>query len=385
MSPRGWSVTLVAAVVLAAADVPSAAVAQTPDQTINAKTDPQDAAAALNSACANNIKNCTLATKADGTADISVTNGYNDPEILGDVVYNCANWDGPNAYTSTSVTDTRGETTSLTESLSVTLQGGLIGIASASAEFKVFSSQSDSWTASVTPQTTIGVPPGYKGYTTTQVLSAKATASYSITDGIKLIAVTGVDLSFAGYQDPQSNGNDARVIYNTLAVPIEPFYPNPIHPEVPNSSYQSFPPCTAVSDAPDTTVVSSSLGGVQPKRRTGRFEFTLCKPGGRCVHHSLRGSPPPKMRRATAKLTRRGRTYAAGTDIRGRIRLTERRRITAGMYRLTIKKKPKRFKERRYGGRLAEQHVTIRVPIKVCGNSPSGGPRWGNSCTNAKP
>ena len=94
--------------------------------------------------------------------------------------------------------------------------------------------------------------------------------------------------------------------------------------------YQGLPPCTAVSDAPDTTVVSSSLGGVQQKRQTGRFEFTLCKPGGRCVHHSLRGAPPAKMRRATAKLTRRGRTYAAGTYIRGRIRLTERRKITAG-------------------------------------------------------
>ena len=375
MSPRAWSVTLMAAILLAAAAVPSAAVAQTPDQTINAQQDPQGAAAALNSACADNIKNCKL-------ADISVTNGYNAPEILGDVVYNCAPPGGPNAYTATSVTDTRGETTSLTESLSVTLQGGLIGIASASAEFKVFSSQSDSWTASVTSQTTITVPPGYKGFTTTEVLSANATASYNVTDGINLIKVTGVNLSFAGYQDPQSNGNDARVIYNTLTVPIDPLFPvdrfDPLGP------YQDLAPCTAVSDAPDTTVVNSSVGGVQQKRRTGRFEFTLCKPGGRCVHHSLRGSPPAKMRRATAKLTRRGRTYAAGTDIRGRIRLTERRKITAGTYRLTIAKKPKRFRERRYGGRLAEQHVTTRIPIKVCGNSPSTGLLFGKSCTNAK-
>ncbi len=374
MSARGWSLTLVAAVLLAASAVPGAAGAPTPDQTINAQTDPKDAAAALNSGCADNINNCTL-------ADISVTNGYNAPQILGDVLYNCAPPGGPNAYTSTSVTDTRGETTSVSESLSVTLQGGLIGIASASAEFKVFSSQSESWTASVTPQTSITVPPGYKGYTTTQVLSANATASYYVTDGIKLIEVTGVDLSFAGYQNPRSNGNDARVIYNTLTEPIDPAFP--IDPHNP-LGYQVFPPCTAVSDAPDTTFVASSLGGVQPKRQTGRFEFTRCTPGGRCVHHSLRGAPPAKMRRATAKLTRRGRTYAAGTDIRGRIRLTERRKITAGKYRLTIKQKPKRFHERRYGGRLAEQHVTIRVPINVCGNSPSSGPRFGNSCTNAK-
>ena len=375
MSPRGWSVALVAAVLLAAAAVPSAAVAQTPDQTINAQTDPNDAAAALNSGCADKIANCTL-------ADMSVvTNDYNAPQILGDVLYNCGPLGGPDAYTATSVTDTRGETTSVSESVSVTLQGGLIGVASASVEFKAFASQSDSWTASVTAGTSIPVPPGYKGYTTTQVLSANATAAYYVTDGINLIKVTNVDLTFAGYQDP-THQNDARVIYNTITVPIDPLYP--IDRFDPLGPYQALQPCTAVSDAPDATVVSAALGGVQQKRQTGRFEFTLCAPGRRCVHHSLRGAPPAKMRRAAARLTRRGRTYAAGTDIRGHIRLMERRKITAGKYRLTIKQKPKRFRERRYGGRLAEQHVTIHVPIKVCGNSPSGGPRWGNSCTNSR-
>ncbi len=378
MSPRGWSVAVVAAVLLAAAAVPSAAVAQTPDQTINAQTDPEDAAAALNSGCGDDITNCKLASMSE------VTNDYNPPRIVGDVLYNCAPPGGPTAYTSTSVTETRTETTSVSESLSVKLQGGLIGVASVSAQFTAFSSQAQSVSNSVQAQTTIPVPPGYKGYTTSQVLSAKATAAYNVTDGIHLIQVTGIDLTFPGYQDPNTNGDDAGVVYNTATEPISPFYPDPIHPGVPNSSYQGFPPCNAVSDAPNTTVVSSSLGGVQQKRQTGRFEFTLCKPSGRCVHHSLRGAPPAKMRRATAKLTRRGRTYAAGTYIRGRIRLTERRKITAGTHRLTIKQEPKRFRERRFGGRLAEQHVTIRVHIKVCGNSPSGGPRWGNSCANAR-
>jgi hypothetical protein len=373
MSPRGWSVALVAAVLLAAAAVPGAAVAQTPDQTINAQTDPKDAAAALNSGCADNINNCTL-------ADISLTNGYSTPQILGDVLYNCAPIGGPDAYTGTSVSDTRGETTSLSESVSVTLQGGLIGIASASAEFKAFSSQSQGWTTTVTQTTSITVPPGYKGYTTTQVPTVNATAAYYVTDGIHLIDVTNVDLSYP-YPNASATGNGNNTFYNLITVPIEPLYPSPIHPGVPNGSYQGFAPCTGVSDAPDTTVVGSGLGGVQ---QTGRFEFTLCKPGGRCVHHSLRGAPPPKVRRATAVLARGARTYAAGTDIGGHIRLTERRKITAGTYYLTIKQKPKRFKERRNGGRLAEQRAVIRVPIKVCGNSPSAGPRFGNPCTNAK-
>ena len=205
MSPRGWSVAVVAAVLLAAAAVPSAAVAQTPDQTINAQTDPEDAAAALNSGCADNITNCKLADMS------AVTNDYNPPQILGDVLYNCAPPGGPNAYTSTSVTETRSETTSVSESLSVTLQGGLIGVASASAEFKAFSFAVETRGRTRSQaQTTIPVPPGYKGYTTTQVLSANATAAYYVTDGINLIQVTGVDLTFAGYQDPNTNGNDAR-------------------------------------------------------------------------------------------------------------------------------------------------------------------------------
>jgi hypothetical protein len=373
MSPRGWSVALVAAVLLAAAAVPGAAVAQTPDQTINAQTDPTDAVAALNSGCADNINNCTL-------AGISVTNGYDAPQILGDVLYNCAPPGGPNAYTGTSVSATRGETTGLSESLSVTLQGGLIGVASASAEFKAFSSQSEGFTATVTQGTSIPVPPGYKGYTTTQVLSADATTSYYVTDGIHLIDVTNLDLSIPGYQNPSTNGNDAQTIYNLITVPIDPFFPLGPH----DPGYQLSAPCTAVSDAPDTTVVGGGLGGVQQKRQIGRFKFTLCTPGRRCVTHSLRGAPPAQMRRATAKLARGGRTYATGTDIRGHIRLTELRKITGGMYQLTIKQKPRRFKERRNGGRPAEQRVVIRVPINVCGNSPSAGPRFGNPCTNAK-
>ena len=263
MSPRGWSVAVVVAVLLAAAAVPSAAVAQTPDQTINAQTDPEDAAAALNSGCGDDITNCKLASMSE------VTNDYNPPRIVGDVLYNCAPPGGPTAYTSTSVTETRTETTSVSESLSVKLQGGLIGIASVSAQFTAFSSQAQSVSNSVQAQTTIPVPPGYKGYTTSQVLSAKATAAYNVTDGIHLIQVTGIDLTFPGYQDPNTNGDDAGVVYNTATEPISPFYPDPIHPGVPNSSYQGFPPCNAVSDAPNTTVVSSSLGGVQQKRQTG--------------------------------------------------------------------------------------------------------------------
>jgi hypothetical protein len=295
------------------------------------------------------------------------------------VLYNCAPPGGPTAYTATQVSDTRGETTSVSESVSVTLQGGLIGIASASAEFKAFSSQADTFSTTVTAGTSIPVAPGYKGYTTTQVPTINANASYYITDGIKLIKVTGVDLSFP-YPNPNSNGNDSGVVTNLITAPI--IHSPPLDPS--RFLWDAFPPCTAVSDAPDTTVVGGGLGAVNPNVSAGSVRFTLCTPGKRCVTHALRAASPPRLRRATAKLTRGGRTYAKGTDIRGRIRLTQRRRITAGRYRLTIAKKPRHYHERLYGGKLVEEHATIRVPINVCGNTPSAGPRFGNTCANAR-
>ena len=207
------------------------------------------------------------------------------------------------------------------------------------------------------------VPPGYKGFTTTQVLSAETQASYYVTRGIKLIEVTGIDMSFPGYQDNLTSG-DSRVIYNTIATPINPLVP--IDPRIPLDNYQSIAPCNSVSDSP-----SNALGGVRPKAAARSFKLTVCPPSGRCVTHSLRQLPPPKIRRATAILTRGGRTYATGTDIRGRIRLNERRKIGPGRFRLTIKQKPRKFIVRQNGRRLhtAEQHVVINVPVNLCGNT----------------
>ena len=220
---RLWSVGLAGAVLAAAAVVPSGAVAAspggdgggharagrpplgaTPDQVINAQTNPTAATQALQG-CAD-ISNCSL-------ANANVTGGYGPPAILGDVLYNCNPPGGSNAYTAASISDTRGETTSVSEKLSVKLQGGLIGIASTSLEAWVSSTQAQTFSTTVTTTSQVTVPPGYKGYTTTQVLSANVTASYYITRGIHLIEVTGVDMTFPGYQDNQHSG-DSQVIYN---------------------------------------------------------------------------------------------------------------------------------------------------------------------------
>jgi small secreted domain DUF320 len=396
---RVWRVGLAGAVLAAAAAAPGSAVGaslssvaagsaraghpplgQTPDQVINAQTDPSDAAQQLSTGCAD-ISNCAVAklsnpkTPSDPSAP-PIIDAYGPPSILGDVLYNCAAPGGPDAFTAVGISDTRGETTSVSERLSVKLQGGLIGIASASAEFSAFSSQSETFSTTVSTTSQVTVPPGYKGFTTTQVLSANTQASYYITRGIKLIEVTGVDLTFPGYQDNQTSG-DSRVIYNGVVQPINP---------VINLNYETIPPCNAVNANPTT-----GLGGARPKFTSGSFKLTLCRPGKRCVTHTLRGAPPPNIRRATAILTRKARTYAIGTDIRGRIRLKQRRKITPGKYSLIIKQKPKKTIVRQNGKRLhtAEQQVVIHIPINVCGNTagPVSGlnPKFGNTCTNAKP
>jgi hypothetical protein len=310
--------------------------AQTPTQVINAQTDPDAAAQALNAGCAD-ISNCTL-------ADATITNDYGPPAILGDALYNCAPVGSPDAYTATSISDTRAETTSLSEKLSVKLQGGLVGLVSASTEFSVFSSQSSTFSTTVTTGTQIPVPPGYEGFTTTQVLSANVTASYYITRGINLIKVTGIDMSFPGYQDKQNTG-DSTVIYNTITKPINP---------VIILNYQTIAPCNAVSDAPST----NGLGGARPRPQKGSFKLTVCPGGGRCVTHTIPGAPPARLARATAILTRGGRAYATGTDINGRIRLTGHRRIGAGRYTLTLRKATKSH-------RRSQTIQTTIVPVLI--------------------
>ena len=212
------------------------------------------------------------------------------------------------------------------------------------------------------------------------MLSAETQASYYVTQGIKLIEVTGIDMSFPGYQDNLTSG-DSRVIYNTIATPINPLVP--IDPRIPLDNYQSIAPCNSVSDSP-----SNALGGVRRKAATRSFKLTVCPPSGRCVTHTVRQLPPPKIRRATAILTRAGRTYATGTDIRGHIRLNERRKLRTGRYRLTIRQKPRKMIVRQNGRRLhtAEQHVVINVPLNVCGNAlgrASGHNPTPNICQNA--
>ena len=350
---RLWPVGLVGAVLAVAAVVPSGAVAAsrgavaggsaradranlrgTPTEVIDAQTDPAGAAAALSAGC-QDLSNCSWQTA-------SVTPGYGPASILGDVLYNCSTDQQDNAETAVGVSDERAETTSISEKLSVKLQGGLIGLASASAEFEVFSKQSETFSTEVATTNAVSVEPGWKGYTTTQVLSANVTGSTYITQGINLIQVKDIDLSFPGYQDNQ-DGSDSQVIYNGISVPMTP-------DDIASR-------CNAVNGNP-----GSLLGGARRTVPTGSFKLALCGLRAACVTRKVTGAPPPVIRQATVTLARDGRTYAAGTDTLGRIRLTPRRAITAGNYTLTISQGPSPSSG---GRRRAVTEFRTIVPVTI--------------------
>ena len=188
------------------------AVQGTPSQVIDAKTDPDAAAQALNAGCAD-LSNCSWQTA-------NITAGYGPSRILGDALYNCSTDDGENAETAVGVSDERAQTTSVSEKVSLKLSLGLIGIADSSVEFEAFSKQAETFSTEVSTTNAVVVPPGWKGYTTTQVLSANVTGSTYITEGInKLIEVKDIDLSFPGYQNAQDR-SDSQIIYNGIKAPM---------------------------------------------------------------------------------------------------------------------------------------------------------------------
>jgi len=177
----------------------------TPSQVIDAQTDPQDAANALNTGCAN-LSDCSW------QADDAPTIAYGPAQILGDALYDCSAPGVGDALTAVGVSQTLGETTSISESLSVEVGLGFLGFEKSTAEFSVFSSQSQSFSTTVETTNAVDVPPGWKGWTETRVLTASVTGSAYITDGIDLIQVKDIDLSFPGYRNPNDN-TDTPVVY----------------------------------------------------------------------------------------------------------------------------------------------------------------------------
>ncbi|MBV9197472.1 MAG: hypothetical protein JO168_25345 [Solirubrobacterales bacterium] len=313
-----------------------------PDQVIDAQTAPQAAANALNTGCAN-LSNCAW------QADSPVTIAYGPAHILGDALYNCSAPNMGDAYIAVGISETLGESTSLSERVTVAVGLGFLGFEKATAEFSAFSSQSESFSTTVETTYAVEVPSGYKGWTETRVLTASVTGSAYITDGIHLIQVKDIDLSFPGYRNPNDNTDTpvASVGYKT------PMNQNDINTR-----------CNAVNG-----LGAPRLGAPTPLRRVtqlaapkGSFSLTLCQAGGGCATRTVTGTRPPHIGQATATLTRHGHTYATGTDIHGRIRLTTLRRLSAGRYTLTMRERP--IRGRNNGRRTLTTFNTI-VPIAI--------------------
>ena len=94
-----------------------------------------------------------------------------------------------------------------------------LGFAKATAEFEAFSKQSESFSTKVSTTSAVAVPQGWKGWTETEVLSAFVTGSAYVTEGINLIQVKDIGLSFPGYQDPNDN-TDTPIKYIGYRTPM---------------------------------------------------------------------------------------------------------------------------------------------------------------------
>jgi hypothetical protein len=321
---RLWSVALTGALLAVAAAGPSAVLAASagkhergkarpaqgsPDRVIDAKANPDAATDALNSGCADTSK-CTWDN------DTAITSDYGPPSILGDVLYNCS--DEEYVETAVGVEDERQESTSVSEEVSLKVSLSFLGFAKSSAEFSLFSKQSESFSTSVSVTNAVAVPPGYKGWTVTEILSANVTGSAYITAGInKLIQVKNIDLSFPGYQDPDDASS--KVIYTGVKAPMS---------------------AADVTAACDTTTVKGAALLRRAQAPPTKFKLGLCPRPGSCRSREVAGSLPPDVRWATALLTRAGSRYGRGTYTRGHTELRMRRPLKAGTYKLTFREPP---------------------------------------------
>jgi hypothetical protein len=352
---RAWLVAL-AGGALAVGSAASAALGQTPDEVIDAATNADEAAQALNEGCADT-------EKCDWKSDGDLTTGYGPERVIGDVLYNCSEeWD---AETAVGVTDERGESTSVSESISLEISLGFLDLEKSSVEFEAFSKQSQSFATEVKVTSHVSVPPGYKGWTQASMLSGDVSGSAYVTQGIHLIQVKNIDLQFPGYQGPDVPHGKAQVVYSPIAMAM--------------TSDEAESRCAAVGAATASAAKAARAARALAPRRE-RLRITVCRSKRasarssqrgrrRCTKRTVTGVRPRRyhMRNVTATLERAGRVHAADSDRRGGIRLTPRRDITPGRYRLVMRKKPKKMIVRHHGKRLhrAEQHIITIVPITI--------------------
>jgi hypothetical protein len=342
---------IVGALACVVAAAPGAAQQQ-PNQVINSKTDPQAAGQALSDLCAA-LSKSTPSEKGDcqwtnDDDDVVATKG--PWRILGDVEYNCS--DGDEAYTESAVgvEDTREESNSVSESVSLKVSLDFFELAGSSVEAKATAEQASTFATGVKNTDAAVVPPGWKGWVQTRVLGYEVTGSAYVTDGINLIEVTGIDLDFPGFRPKDSV--DTPVQYDTERQPMT---------------------------ADDIATNCNALNGRAAVPPPTSLSLKVCA-NGDCAARRVTGPAAPNVRKGTVTLTQGGRTVATGTVTRGRVAVTPRRPLEAGQYLLSLheaRKAPHRNRHRLKppkGRRLTKQErrlrterhrVHTRIPITI--------------------
>ena len=325
---------------------------------ISAESDPQQAADLINRVCAQDPTKCTW------NNDSGITLDYGPVKILGDMLYNCSSVKDPeleDAETAVDVAETRTETTSLEEEISLEASLSFIGLAESSVKAWAKSQQAQSFEATVSTGVATPVLPGYKGWTQAAVLSALVTGSSYVTDGIDLVQVKDIDLRYPGYE---YSGPEQKAIYANRS-------------QVMTAGEEAdHCPATVSNARSGVSVAEARAASLRAARaRRARFSITLCRPAGngerrgtRCVRMPVTGRALPPVRdEVRATLTRAGRTYAVERDRRGPIRLVQTRTITPGRYVLTIRKKSENIVVRYRGKRLhrALQTYADIVPLRI--------------------
>lgn len=293
----------------ASANVQPRAHAAAPLPTIDANTDPAAAGKAVSDFC-QTISNCQFV----GTAQPTVA--YDPPRVIGDALYNCAPTGAKDqdAEDTVTISDERSESTNLEESLSTSVKLGIL-----TAEAEATTKQFEKVGTTTSRTSTVVIPPGWEGWTETQVPTASV--SGYITDGIHF-KVVDFELSYPGYGAP----NMDKILFTGIRQRMEDPTANPPRNDR-HEHCDGLPPLTV----PQVAQLSQPGSGVS---------VSICTNNGRyrCIARQLvtASTVPLTASRANVALARGSFIYATGTVRNGRILLRAKRQVRAGAYTLIL-------------------------------------------------
>jgi hypothetical protein len=293
---------------------PRAAAA--PTQTIDAKTDPAAAGKALSDFC-QVIANCQFVVTQPTTVS------YDDPRILGDALYNCGASDAEDVV---AISDERSESTSVDEALSTKVKLGFLGLAKASIEAEVNSKQLDEVATTLEQTNAVAVAPGTIGYTETRVPTAYLSGDAHVTNGVELIAVKNLALTYPGYGNAAINKVDWTDVHKDMTAQDRQSHCANLPALYPVAAIRSSKPPSSVSLVVCAARSAPSHGGAA---RTGSRR--------QCSARRLETGTGERIpRRANAALARGHDIYATGTTDRSGVVVHTRRAIRDGAYELLL-------------------------------------------------